>query len=53
MINEFLNPVTLELTDPTTGLTKTYLVWESTSDEWENVEVCLIRDYDGGPKGDG
>ena len=55
IVNEFYNPVALELTDPQTGEKEAYLIWESIADEWEDVEVCLLKDQgDGeGSEGDG
>ena len=47
--NEFPNPIVVNMRDQWTDFKEDYWVWESFSDEWEDVEVCLLRDQgDGG-----
>ncbi|MEM9388847.1 MAG: hypothetical protein AAGA02_00150 [Bacteroidota bacterium] len=48
-INEFSNPKVVNMRDQWTDFKEDYWVWESIADEWEEVEVCLIKDLgDGG-----
>lgn len=51
--NEFSNPIVMEIRDQWTDFKEDYWVWESIADEWEDVQVCLIKDSgDGGDSDD-